>query len=147
MTLDNSNCQYSEGDELSLVDCIFLDLSIHLAFLSLIYWISEHKYLHRTFLSIDLPQMLQTLVSFVVSCLRSCCLRVPLSLKLLPHILHSYGRSPTKPKCLRHTLFIGVCRTPMYSTRPVFRNSKFEHRELQRIAINVNVTSWPCDVA
>ena len=32
-------------------------------------------------------------------------------------------------------LLIGVCRTTMYSTRPVFRNPKFEHSESQRIAI------------
>ena len=37
--------------------------------------------------------------------------------------------------------FIGVCRTPMYSVMPVFRNPKFEHNESQGIAINVNVTS------
>ena len=30
------------------------------------------------------------------------------------------------------TLTIGVCRIPMYSTRPVFRNQQFEHCELQR---------------
>ena len=39
-------------------------------------------------------------------------------------------------------VIIGVCRTPMWSTRPVFRNPNFEQYESQRIAINLDVTSW-----
>ena len=41
---------------------------------------------------------------------------------------------------------IGVCRTPMWPTRPVFRNWQFAHSELHWIAINVNMISWCCDI-
>ena len=41
----------------------------------------------------------------------------------------------------------GVCGTPMYSTRLVSIQLKFEHRESQIIAINLNITSWHCDIA
>ena len=43
-------------------------------------------------------------------------------------------------------LVIGVCRTPMWSTRPVFRNRQFEHSELHWIKVNVDVTLWHCEV-
>ena len=39
-----------------------------------------------------------------------------------------------------------VCRTSMWSTSAVFRNRQFAHSESHWIAINVNVTSWRCDV-
>ena len=38
--------------------------------------------------------------------------------------------------------FIGVCRTPMYSTRYDFRNPKFEHSESQRIEMSM----WRHDI-
>ena len=43
-------------------------------------------------------------------------------------------------------LIIGVCRTPMWSTMPVFRNRQFVHSELHWITIIVDMTSWCCDV-
>ena len=41
---------------------------------------------------------------------------------------------------------IGVCRTLMWSTRPVFRNWQFAHSESHWIVFNVNMTSWCCDI-
>ena len=40
---------------------------------------------------------------------------------------------------------IGVCRTPMWYTRHVFRNRQFMHSESHWIAIKVDVISW-CDI-
>ena len=41
---------------------------------------------------------------------------------------------------------VGVCRTPMWCTRRLFRNWQIAHSESHWIAINVDVMLWCCDV-
>ena len=59
-----------------------------------------------------------------------------------PYSFHKWGSATW------HSIrfLVGVCRTPMWSTRTVFRNPQFVHSESHWIAINVNVMSWRCDV-